>query len=187
MRVRDVISAAADLAGRGDLAAEAEKPSSEQSEEYKEELTLLLRCFNLVESDLSSDCFPLHAVERLRPENGRIVFSRFSHVPIFIRSVKERGRSLPFREEYAALILPEHTGEVEVTYAFAPTVKTAEDTPEQGGRVTLRVLALGTATEFELARGHVTEAEALERRFRAAIAAAGYPHRMPQLRARRWT
>ncbi len=187
MLVRDVISVAADLAGRGDLAAEAASPSEEQSAALKEEIALLVRCFNLVESDLSFGCFPLRATERFLPEDGKIEYTRFSHAPIGIHAVTARGREVAFEAGRVFLTLPAGTGEVEVTYSYAPAVKTAEDAPEQGGKVSLRLLALGTATEFELARGHVTEANALEKRYRDAIAAAGYPRRMPVLRARRWS
>ena len=181
-RVRDVLSLAASVCGREDLAAYIAEGKGEDAAALAEEAKLLLRCYNLTEYELASDYLPLRRRE-CAVSDGFVAYAALAREPIEIVCVRgENGLRLRFTAEEGGIRVP--AGRVSVEYNCRPSVKGMGDAPEcaRGGA---RLLALGTACEFALMNGRMEDASFLDRRYRAAIAAAGKP-RGGRLRMRRW-
>ncbi len=181
MTVKKVLLYAAELAGRSDLGEKLE------AGEKDGELDLLLKCYNLVENEVALDYFPLKKRELFVPESGKILFARFAEAPVEVLSVRDcAGGTLEFEVFPEAISLLSAREEVAVTYAYAPKEKQADGVSEYAGKVSFRLLAFGTATEFLLAHGLYAEAAASEKRYREALRAANCVRRRLSIRARRW-
>ncbi len=181
-RVKDVLALAASVCGREDLARYLCSGKGEDAAALEAEADLLLRCYNMTEYELANDYLPLLRRERFCSE-GKIAYSAFSREPAEIVCVRgEGGQRLRFAAEEDGIRV--RAGEVTVEYACRPCVKRAEDAPESaaGGA---RLLALGTACEFALMNGRLEAASLLDKRYRAAIAAACRT-KGGRLRMRRW-
>ena len=168
-RVKDVLVLAASVCGREDLSAFLARGTGEDAAALAEEAALLLRCYNLTEYELASDYIPLRKSETVHSD-GCIAYAALEREPLEIVCVRgERGQRLQFRADEAGIRV--RAGEVTVEYNFRPRVKREGDFPEcaKGGA---RLLALGTAAEFALMNGRLEEASLLDRRYRAAGAAA---------------
>ncbi len=180
--VKEVIKTAAELIGDGDLAKTVEEGSSSS-----EELSLLLKCFNLVENEVALDYFPLKTCETFTPAGGLIYFTSFSEPPIRLISVTDGGGCpLAYERFFDRIDLHGYGQKVEVTYAFAPVTKTLEGNSDYAGRVSARLLACGVATEYLLAAGRYAEASAFNQKYRDALRAAAEPGHKLTVRARRW-
>ncbi|MBR7186175.1 MAG: hypothetical protein IKD43_01635 [Clostridia bacterium] len=182
--VKEVVSLAASLVGRGDLAAEADGGSTEQT---SEELLLLVRCYNLVESEVALDYFPLKKREKFIPEAGAVLYERFTEAPVNIVKVTDAdGHGIAFEMYPARIELHGYRSEVAITYSFAPQTKALGQDSAFSGKISPRLLAFGVAAEFLLACGRFAEASTFEKKYREALAAAGTARKELKLRARRW-
>ena len=180
--VKEVLMTAAELIGEDGL-----KKSVGEGSSSSEELSLLLKCFNLVEDELALDYFPLKTCEKFAPADGKIAFTAFSEAPVRVLKVTDaEGGGLPFAVFFDRVEVHGSRGDVEVTYAFAPATKTLEGNSDFSGRVSARLIALGVATEYLLAVNRFGEAAAFEKKYREAIRAAGDPRRKLTARGRRW-
>ena len=181
-RVKDVLRLAASLCGREDLAAFLGSGIGEDAAALAAEEETLLRCYNLTEYELASDYLPLRRSETLCSD-GQVAYAALSREPLEIVRVRGAdGQRLRFVAGEEGVRV--RAGEVTVEYNYRPTVKRQGDFPESaaGGA---RLLALGTACEFALMSGRLETASLLDRRYRAAIAAA-CRGRGGRLRMRRW-
>lgn len=179
--VCDAVVMAATLISRGDLAQRAEARL-----EYDTEVALLVRCFNLTESEIALGAFPITVSEEHTPADGCIAFSDLDREPIQIVSVRDLSdMGVPFSVVGQKIVLKGEVLSVKVAYTCAPTVKTIADTCELT-RVTTRLLALGVASHFLLAQGRYAEAAAFEARYQSAVRAANVVRHKLVLRARRW-
>ncbi len=182
MQVKEVLSLAAALVGRDDLAAEAENSDPYLDEEMK----LLLKCYNIIENEIAIDYFPLKRKECFVPEEGVVYFSEFSRRPVFVSSVEEEGTARAYRLFPDRIELSERAGEVTIVYAFAPEEKGIKEDSDFSGKVSARLMAFGVAAEFCLSRGLYPEASAFEGKYHDALRAANIFRRKLRLRARRW-
>ncbi len=178
--VKETIGYAASLIGRNDLAAEAktgEAPSGE--------LLLLVRCFNLVENEVALDYIPLLKEESFLPVEGKIPFSSFSEAPVSVKKVTKSGIETAY-DLFPSYLKVKGDGQTDIVYAYAPRAKELGDDSDFGGPVSVRLLALGVAAEFELAAGRFSEAASFDRMYREALACAGRVLRKLSLPARSW-
>lgn len=182
VNVSEVISAAAQLVGREDLA------SAIRGTQANDEIDLLVKCFNLVESDIALCCLPLKLRESFSPAEGKVAFSAFAKPPIDILSVTlPSGMGIPFELFPDEIQVSEDARSILVTYAYAPFEKEKNGECELPERFTLHTLALGVAAEFLLAHGLYAEAERFEERYREALPPAKEQRgKKLCLRARRW-
>lgn len=181
MRVKDILSLAADLLGRQDLVEELFALDGAPTGE----LQTLLRCYNLVENEVALDYFPQKTTERLTAAEGKLYYTAFSRSPVEIcRILDGAGRSVRFEEfpEHLALSV---SGAVEVTYAYAPEDKEIDGQCEFKD-VSARLLAFGVAGEFCLTAHKYEEAKLWQGRYRDALRSAGIVRHPLSIRARRW-
>ncbi len=184
MKVREVLYDVTIYLGMKDSMKDLEDESVYMTDELK----LLLRCFNLAENELALDYIPLKARERFVPQDGVLEYTRFSKPPVDVLSVRD-GRGKEVRTECfpAHLLLPADTGEVEVTYAYAPAEKTdVEQECDHTGKISARLLALGVAAEFLISGGRYSEAAEFRKKFLDAVRAANVLRRKLATPSRRW-
>ncbi len=176
--VKEVLETAVGLIGRSDIAVEEPAESGE--------LLLLVRCFNLVESEIALDYFPLQRTDTFTPKRSMVMFSQFTEAPYKILSVTdEAGREIAYKTT-TDYLRAEGEGDITVTYLYAPRPKGIGDHSDYALGVSVRMFALGVAAEFSLAHGQYAEASAFDSRFRDAIRAAQLVRHKLSLRTRRW-
>ncbi len=186
MLIKDVLVLAAEELGRADLAAAAEEAYA-QAAELSGEAATLLRCYHLAENEVALDHFPLKETETFLPADGAVLFTRFSRAPADVLDVRTAGGArVAFKVYPARLVLPAGTGEVRVTYSYIPARQGVTGESAFGGKISARLLAYGTASQFLLAGGRFEEAALFDEKFRAAVRAAGLARRKLWVRARRW-
>ncbi len=179
--VKEVVQAAAELVGRGDLAKEAEAVSP------SDEALLLVKCFNLVENEVALDYFPIKKTEELTPLFGKISYTRLSEAPLSIQKITDlSGMGVAFSQTSTYLDFGKYDEPVLITYAIAPKKKTLGGQSDCGEKVSLHMLAYGVAAEYLLACGRYSEASAFDKKYRAALRSAAAERKILTVRARRW-
>ncbi len=185
MTVKEVVTLAANLLGRDDLAAFVVTGAPSESDEAAE-LDSLLRCYNLVENEASIDYFPLRARETLSVQNGSIAFERFTRKPVRIEKVTVSGKIARYTLFPDGIYLTDGADEATVTYAYAPVPKTYSDESECAAAISARCLAYGVAGEFYLIGGESGRASMWLKRYYDALRACGSGGKTLRIRSRRW-
>ena len=189
MLIKDVLIPAAEMLGRADLipAIEAAYTAAAAGTPPEGEAAALLRCYHLVENEVALDHFPLKETQSFVPTAEGVLFTRFSHAPVDVLDVRDgAGARVDFTVYPARLALAEGTGEVSVTYSYAPARADIDGETAFGEKISARLLACGVACEYLLAGGRYAEAAVFSEKFHAALAAAGLERRKLWVRARRW-
>jgi hypothetical protein len=161
MYVKDVLKTATLFLDRTDLYSVL-VGNAEATEEQQYELDVLLCCYNAVEDELARTSFPLVKAEHHTVTDGKVEYGNFGNSPVRILSVKYKGRKVPctLYTKYLNVDVPE----VDITFAYAPTVKELSDTCEVSGEAqSVELPALGVAAEYCLISGLDSEAEMWEK------------------------
>lgn len=181
MKVSCIMRAAAELAGRRDLADFIAGEGGTDADALGRDAALLLRCYNLTEDEAALDYVPLIRCEKVLSQ-GKIPFAALSSRPLEILSVfSPEGKKLPFRAEADGIAV--RCGEAEIVYRCRPFVKGEEDEAELAGGE--RFLSLGTACEFALMEGAFDRAAELDARYKDALRAA-CRQKGAHMKGRRW-
>lgn len=181
MKVKDVLSLAADCLGREDLSASLLASSSATGEALN-----LLRCYNLIENELAVDYFPLQYEEEVCPNQGEIAYSSLGKQCAEILSVECEGEKIAFRETDGGISLEKTLPRATVRYLYIPQRKELTADAETDKKVTARLMAFGISSEFCLSRGQFSEAAIWERKYQDAVRAADCKRRRKKMRSRRW-
>lgn len=179
MTVREILLLAASMLDMEDV-----RLSLESAGEADGEGAALLNAFHLVENEIALDYFPLKKKEHLPFEDGKLLFTRFSRLPVNIHSVKCNGQKVRFAIFPA--YLQADCAEADILYSYAPERKTLTDECELGGNISARLVALGVASEYCLTKGMFEAAKMWALRYRDALRAAGILRRPLSVRSRRW-
>ena len=154
-------------------------------EDGKEETEALVRCFNLVESELALDYLPLYAEETLETQTGAIEYATFARSVVrVLKGTDEWGNSAPFR--LFPTYLKTQGGKINVRYAYAPAVKTIEDESDYMVQASVRLFAYGIACEYSLASGMFEEASVWDKKYKEAIRASYRANPAKVMSSRRW-
>lgn len=166
MKVKDCMILAAALLGREDVAAYL--ADGTEADGAEREAKLLLRCFNIVESELALDYAPLLCTEVLESDTGAVFYSMLRKEPVSIRSVEDLSGN-----ERKFLLYPEYLktdgGRLKITYSYLPEKKTSEDESDYTLQIGERLVAFGMAAEYRLAEGDYESAAMWDKRYRAAL------------------
>ena len=185
MLVKEVLARAAGHVGRGELAEELASLAS--GAEPSEEAGSLLRCYQLVESEVALAYCPLRTAERVTPVGGKVQYLNFSHLPVDVHEVREGEKRLSFTMYASYLEVPGASGAVTVDYAYAPEESGFFDDVPFPARVSGEALSLGVCSEFLLTCGRYEEAAVWEGKFRAALKGVGvFRRKLCAIRSRRW-
>lgn len=145
----------------------------------------LLRCFNLVESELALEYLPLCAEEELETQTGTVYFSELSRAPVRVLRVRDKwDNERPFKlfPDY----LKTQSGSVKVEYSYLPETKGLDGASDFALQASTRLFAYGMAAEYTLSCGRFEEAAVWDKKYKDAIAAAYRAKPCKKIRARRW-
>ncbi len=180
--VKEVLIAAANHLG---IAASVQAYFNGMNLMDTEEVDALLRCFNLVESELAFDYLPLYVEEEVETETGVVYYSELSNAVVRVVKVEDEwGNDSPFR------LFPEYLktqgGRVKIRYAYAPTPKTLTGESDYRLYASVRLFSYGVAAEYALAQGLFEDAAVWDKKYKDAITAAYRAKPCRVIRSRRW-
>ncbi len=182
MLVKDILVLACDFI-ENEALGKSIKENQTLSETESQEVDRLVKCFNLVNSEIASEFVPIKKVEQFDVENGRIAFSKFTSSPYKILYVKNSfGRKVRFK------VFQDHIfalcKKAVVVYSTLPASQTINDEVESF--LPERIYAYGVAREYLFMQGKFDDAEIFEERFKNSLEyiCRQTPHaRLPR---RRW-
>lgn len=149
-------------------------------------LNLLVKCFNLVYSELATDYFPLITLENIEVINGSFNLNNLQNN--FYKIVKlENEQGFVGKFEIYDNILYIKNGKYKLIYAYTPEKVTLNsDINNFNGKIVDRVFAYGLNKEFCFISGLYSEAESYKTKFEEAIKSASILKRNINLPRRRW-
>ncbi len=145
----------------------------------------LLRCFNIVESELAVDYLPLFAEEEMETETGVVYYSELARSAVRVVKVTDAwGNETPFKlfPEY----LKTQAGKVKIRYTYAPQEKTLDGSSDFLLYASVRLFAYGIAAEYSLSCGYFEDAAVWDKKYKDAIAAAYRKKPCKRIQSRRW-
>ena len=150
------------------------------------EANKLLRCFNLVESELALDYLPLYAEDTVYTETGTVPYTKLTRHAVRVVEVTDE-----WENKVAFRLFPEHLktqagGTLRIRYAYAPVEKTLHDDSDYHLWVSVRLFSYGVAAEYCLAHGLFEEAAVWDKKYKDAIAAACREKPTRIMQSRRW-
>ena len=181
MKIRDVIAIVAKELGLDTVFAYLLGTNASGEEEARN----LVRCYNLVESELAVDYLPLYAEDEMWTETGAVFYTELSKKAVRIVAVTdENGNGAPYK------IFPEYIktqpGKIRVRYSYVPSEKNLEGNSEYHLYACKHLLVYGVAYEYCLANGLFEDAGVWEKKYRHAIKNAYKSKPGVVLRTRRW-
>jgi len=167
MKVKEIVTAALKLVGRGDIAAKL-AAGEELDGNDKETLDIMVYCFNSAEYELLRYYFPKKITEEITGSGRKFYLESFSRRPFRVLSVKKNGLDLDFsaRDGY---ILAEADKAI-FEYLFVPEKKNLDGECEYTEAEIGELLpAYGAASEYCLINGEIKAAEVWEGKYRQSI------------------
>ncbi|MBR2989302.1 MAG: hypothetical protein IKC64_06245 [Clostridia bacterium] len=162
--------------------------NGEIDEDTQREIDLLLRCANLVLSEISCAYYPLKTTQKVRAK-GRYIHYRDLEKPLVdIYSIKSSsGESVRFSEYYDRIfVYGESDGEFEIEYSYpCPSLALDDEIPYQSERVSERILSYGTVCEYYVVSGMTSEASVWQKRYYNALEQSK-SRREKRVKTRRW-
>ncbi|MCL2569800.1 MAG: hypothetical protein FWE16_01165 [Firmicutes bacterium] len=159
MTINQIIKNTAIMLGLSDVVELIESKPSKTELRRNDNYVLLLRCINLVASNIASNYRPLETSETLSTTAGnRIDFSRLSHSVLKIMDVRSPVTNwrVPFTL-FTDHITVSNPGSFRVIYTFVPHFETGNEyNPFQFSD---EVLTYGTAAEYAFINGMFSEAQ----------------------------
>lgn len=152
--------------------------------EGKEELDLLITCFNVVENELALDYLPLYQEEELQSLTGKINYAMLKRTAVRILQVTDADdNSLKFT------IFPDcfktQAGKIKVSYNYMPQEKSVVEKSDYE-TLSPRLFAYGMAAEYATVKGLYEEANVWDKKYKEAVQAAYKLRPFVQMRSRRW-
>lgn len=188
MNIKNVIKTACLFLGKEDLenTVALGGQTAESASDIKE-LNMLLRCFNLVYSEIANDYVSLLHTEDITTDNGKIDYSNLSKNLLEVKSLTDQNG---YRVNY--VLYPGHiltkVDKVIITYSYEPdALKSYEDEIlEFSKKVCERTLAYGVAMEYCFISGLYDDAQIWEKRFKDALLVKNRKKSEMRLPKRRW-
>lgn len=182
MEVSKILYAAAKMLG---INAEVQSYFEDDICDCEREALALLQCYNLVETELALDYFPLKAEDTLLAFTGQLDFDTFTHAPVRILGLKDdEGKDVEY--ELFPTYLKTKEGVLTVTYTYTPNEKGVDDVCECGSSASEPMFLYGTLAHYALTQGMYEEAVAWEKKYKKAIEDAFSMQTCKRLKSRRW-
>lgn len=156
------------------------------TDEEQKELDILLRCLNLVVSDISTEYLPIYREKDINFKDGKIDLDEIDTDIFQIVSLKDdHGSNIRFR------IFDSHisasTDRAHIVYTvFAKTCTLSGDVDEFSVRIPDRVFAYGTAMEYCFISSLFDDAEIWESRYKNSLLALSSKKHNIVMPKRRW-
>lgn len=158
-------------------------PTNDQTKEIEH----LVRCLNLVLSEISSDYIPLLKTEEIVSTDGRVLFSQFPKNVLDIYKIVNKF-NLTQQFKTFSTYLETAPGELKITYSFEPEkLSQLDDSIEDfSQKVGERIIAYGVAMEYCFICGLHDDASIWEKRFKDGLLIAARKKSTIRLPKRRW-
>jgi hypothetical protein len=148
-------------------------------------LRTLIKCANVVYSEIASDYMRLPFKEEITAVEGRIVFTSFTRRVIDVVSVRKDGAVVPFTV-YPDYLEVDADGALEIKYHYLPNELELDSDIAAGISLTIATFAAGIAGEYALINGMYEESVAYERKFKEGILSNLQSARPKYLKCGRW-
>lgn len=146
----------------------------------------LVRCGNLVLSEIAAEYIPLKTCEQLEAVDKKIEYVNFSKKAVDIFKVSFRGKPVKFKLFYDSFSVP-YAGVYEVEYSYEPLgLALGGETDYSSGRLSARCVAYGIACEYCLISGMTEEAVLWDKRYKDSLFAASIVKNERNVKARVW-
>lgn len=150
------------------------------------ELMLLVKCANLVQSELA-EYFPLKTSDTVEVQNSQIEYTQLSQSIIEVISVTYKGGKIKFNSLPKYLSVSINSGEVNVNYNYRPESVTFYDSLTLGStKIDERILAYAIASEYCLIKGLYEDASLWDSRYKTALKTISSSSREMVVKSRRW-
>lgn len=188
MTVKDVIKQAVQYLGENELLKTTILDGTEAANaQQNDKLNILLTCVNDVVQTLALMYFPLKYEEKINNSTGKFQFSSLQkNLADILKIVDEHGYDTDFA--MFPTYFETKKGNFIIVYNYLPeNIDSFTDVLEIAeGKVSLRMVALGTVSRYFLMSGMFNDAEAWENMFERAILVAQQAKTSKIMRKRRW-
>ncbi len=186
MTVKDILILSSDIIDRKDISDYLKHGSSETSIDASLDAQTLLKCYNLIVSQIISEYYRLNTVEKFTTTNGVFEYKDLSKNAIAIISVKDENFVKVDAQIYPTKLFTKlEKGYIE--YEYVPNEQ--EENDEfifQNTPITGRIVALGVASEYLFIKGCFAESDNYGRKFSNSILSAITKKGKIILPARKW-
>lgn len=150
-----------------------------------EEITSIIKCINMIISEIASDYIPIKMVEKVQAVNGSISYDTLSKRLINLKKVSKNGTKIKAKM-YPSEILIDESGLVEVEYCYIPSEVGLGDSVELLPQVTLMLLTNGVLGEYCLLSGRYEDSMFYDKRYREMLKVASRVTKEIKLKPGRW-
>ncbi len=151
----------------------------------QKEVAALLRCFNLVESELAFDYLPLCAEETVEASVGVVYYTQLMKPLVRVLGVTDEwDNKIPFK--LFPQCIKTQAGVFKIRYTYSPPVKELEDQSSYQSHVSVNLFGYGMAAEYLLSQGLFEDAAVWDKKYKDAIAAIYHTNPCRVIRSRRW-
>ncbi len=186
MKIKELIKLTAETVGEEDTARYISGEAISEIACAKQNVELLLRCYNLIVDELACEYLPLKREEAIDAVNGKIYFSSLSLPPIRILNVyNKRGQKVPYKLVNDYIKVDER--EVSVEYCHKLNfLKEEDDCPYSNGIIGPYTLAFGMASQYCLEKGRLNDSEIFQQKYLSSIRSRVAKRGNFKLPIRRW-
>lgn len=149
-------------------------------------INLMIHCFNIINSEIATDYFPLVSLETIEVKNGIFNLASLDHE--FYKLVKLEDKNfLSAKYEIYDNILYAKDGKYKIVYCYVPEKVTLNSEINNfNGKVLDRVFAYGINKEYCFISGLYSEADSYKTKFEESLKMAQMLKREIKLPKRRW-
>ena len=148
------------------------------------EINKINDCLALVLSEIVNDYFYVYTSENIKVTNGFFAFNDLTERVVEVISVKQNGTQKNYKIRTDGILIQD--GEYEINYAYEPKFDANTTTYPLYGRLTSRIVALGTVAEYLLISDRINEATAFNDRFKDALVSVEKKRTGLKVKGRRW-
>lgn len=187
LKMRECVSNAALFLQLDDVSAALDDGEETSiGEDTQKIIELLVKCGNLVLSEVAADFLPLKKIDKIISKNGQIAYGDLSKKAVDIFAVKLKGKNMSFRTFYDCIAV-RLDGEYTVEYSYEPAKLVLSGESDYAcGRLSARTVGYGIACEYCIINGMTDEALLWDKRYKDSLTLSASPKNERRVKARRW-
>lgn len=145
-------------------------------------INALIRCINVVISEIASDYIEVRKVEKFTITSGVILYDNFAERLINVRKVTGDGGGKVVFKLYPSYLKVEAIGDVVVEYCYLPKTVGLGDSIELSPKVTELLMLNGVLGEYCMINGRYEDSMIYDKRYREMLKIATLPTREIKLK-----
>ncbi len=160
--------------------------SGEMTAETEKEISILLKCANLIVNEITTDWIPLKKREKITVTGGERRLSDLEKPLMDVYKLLDGcGNEVKFRQFFDRIFCDD--GDYIIEYSYFPDELTLEsEIPFVISAPAVRVIAYGIACEYDIISGLTAEATVWENKFIDGLKSATRAKRELKVKGRRW-